>query len=145
MNQQLKRLLFPGLRWALGLVVLWEACRELLHASHAVHTHSHAVSLVGVRLFISSSEILTCILFLYPRIRVLGGYGLLLIFVLAIGIHMAQRQWGILSFNCLCDGSIGYRGQRIVVQSSTSNVKPYQPLLVRSAVMWATWCFPCQA
>ena len=97
MNQQLKRLLFPGLRWALGLVVLWEACRELLHASHAVHTHSHAVSLVGVRLFISSSEILTCILFLYPRIRVLGGYGLLLIFVLAIGIHMAQRQWGILS------------------------------------------------
>src|SRR5205085_8365444 len=48
-------------------------------------------------------------------------------------------------FNCLCDGSIGYPGQRIVVQSSTSNVKPYQPLLVRSAVMWATWCFPCQA
>jgi hypothetical protein len=97
MNQQLKKIAVPGLRWALGLVVLWEACRELLHAIHAVHTHSHAVSLVGVRLFISSSEILACILFLYPRTRVLGGYGLLLIFVLAIGIHMAQRQWGILS------------------------------------------------
>jgi hypothetical protein len=97
MNQQLKKIAVPGLRWALGIVVPWEACRELLHAIHAVHTHSHAVSLVGVRLFISSSEILTCILFLYPRTRVLGGYGLLLIFVLAIGIHMAQRQWGILS------------------------------------------------
>ena len=94
MNQQLKKIAVPGLLWALGIVVLWEACREFLHA---IHSHSHAVSLMGVRLFISSSEILACILFLYPRTRVLGGYGLLLIFLLAIGIHIAQRQWGIFS------------------------------------------------
>jgi hypothetical protein len=97
MNQQLKKIAVPGLRWALGIVVLWEACREFLRAIHAVHSHSHAVSLMGVRLLISSSEILACILFLYPRTRVLGGYGLLLIFVLAIGVHIAHGQWGILS------------------------------------------------
>ena len=97
MNQQLKKIAVPGLRWALGIVVLWEACREFLRAIHAVHSHSHAVSLMGVRLLISSSEILACILFLYPRTRVLGSYGLLLIFVLAIGVHIAHGQWGILS------------------------------------------------
>ena len=97
MNQQLKKIAVPGLRWALGLVVLGEACRELLHAIHSVNTYSYALSLVGVRLFLSCGEILASISFLFLRTRVLGGYGLLLIFVLAIGIHIAHGQWGILS------------------------------------------------
>lgn len=97
MNQRLNRIAVPGLRCALGLVVGWEACREFLHSVHAFYSHSHALPLVGIRLGLSGAEILAAILFLLSRTRVVGSYGLLVVFALAMGVHLAHGDWGILS------------------------------------------------
>jgi hypothetical protein len=99
MNQRLNRIAVPGLRWALGLVVLGEGCREFLHSIHAVHDHAHALPLLGMRLILSSGEIAAATLFLLPRTRVVGSYGLLVVLALAMGIHLARGDWGILSLS----------------------------------------------
>jgi hypothetical protein len=97
MNQQLNKITVPGLRWALGLVVLWESCREWLHTLHAVQSHTHALALAQVRLVLSGAEMVAAVLFLVPRTRGVGSYGLLVVFALAMGFHIAHREWGILS------------------------------------------------
>jgi hypothetical protein len=99
MNQKLNKLAVPGLRWALGLVVLWQACRELLHTLNAVHGHNHALPMLWVRLVLAGAEIAGAILFLLPRMRIAGSYLLLGVFVLAMGIHIAHGDWGILSLS----------------------------------------------
>lgn len=99
MNQRLNKIAVPGLRWAVGLVVLWESCRELLHSLHVFHTHNHPVLLLWVRLILSSAEIAAVIFFLLPRTRTPASYALLVIFSLAIGIHIAHGEWGILSLS----------------------------------------------
>jgi hypothetical protein len=99
MNQQLNKVAVPGLRWATGLVVLWESSREFLHTVHAIHNHSHSLTLISIRLILASSEIVAVMLFLVPRTRVVGSYALLIIFALAMGIHIAHGEWGILSLS----------------------------------------------
>ena len=99
MNQQLNRIALPGLRWAMGLVVLWESTREFLHTVHAIHNHRQSLTLIWIRLILASSEIVAVMLFLVPRSRVVGSYALLIIFVVAIGIHIAHGERGILSLS----------------------------------------------
>ena len=99
MNQQLNKIAVPGLRWTMGLVVLWDSGRELLHTVNAIHSQNHSLPLIWVRLVLSSSEIAAAILFLFRRTRVVGSYGLLVIFALAMGIHIAHGEWGILSLS----------------------------------------------
>ena len=99
MNQQLNKIAVPGLRWTTGLAVLWGSCRELPHTVHAIHNHSHSLTLVSIRLILASSEIAAVILFLVPRTRVVGSYALLVVFATAIGVHIARGEWGILSLS----------------------------------------------
>ena len=97
MNEQLNKIAVPGLRWALGLIALWESCREWLRTLHLLQSHSHALALAQVRLILSSAEMLAAVLFLLPRTRTLGSYGLIVVFALAMGVHIAHGEWGILS------------------------------------------------
>lgn len=99
MNQQLNKIAVPGLRWSMGLVVLWQSFREFAHAIDAVHQHNHAIPLLLVRLILAGSEIVAVLLFLLPRSRTIGSYGLLIVFALAMGIHIAHGEWGILSLS----------------------------------------------
>jgi hypothetical protein len=96
MNQQLNRIAVPGLRWTMALVVLWQSWRELLHTVNAIHSQNHSLSLIWVRLILSTAKITAVLLFLWRPTRLAGSYGLLVVFVLAIGIHMAHGEWGIL-------------------------------------------------
>ena len=52
-----------------------------------------------MRLILSSGEMAAAILFLLPRTRVVGSYGLLVVLALAMGIHLARGEWGILSLS----------------------------------------------
>ncbi len=99
MNQPLNKIAIPILRCTMGLVVLWQACREVLHSLHAFQNHSHPLALMWIRVVLASGEIAGAILFLLPRTRVIGSYLLLVIFALAVGIHLAHGEWGILSLS----------------------------------------------
>jgi cell division protein FtsW (lipid II flippase) len=75
------------LQWTLGLVVLIEAGLFVLgpHAGHDfAKTHMPQV----IRLVLGWGEIVAAILFLIPRTAVRGAWLLLVIFVLAIAIHL---------------------------------------------------------
>ncbi len=65
MNQQLKRFAIPGLRWAVGVVVLLESVRFVLSPSAA-----HHIAQVGlppwIRPALGGSEIIAALLFLVP-------------------------------------------------------------------------------
>jgi hypothetical protein len=98
-NQQLNKIAIPGLRWTMGLVVLWGSCRELLHTFHAIHNHSYSLTFISIRLILASSEIGAVLLFLIPRTRVVGSYTLLVVFAAAMGVHIAHGEWGILSLS----------------------------------------------
>jgi hypothetical protein len=50
-----------------------------------------------VRLVLTGAEMVAAVLFLVPRTRTAGSYGLLVVFALAMGIHIAHREWEILS------------------------------------------------
>ena len=60
-------------------------------------SHTHALALAQVRLVLSGAEMVAAVLFLVPKTRALGSYGLLVVFALAMGVHIAHGEWGILS------------------------------------------------
>ena len=94
MNAALKRLSLPLLKWSTGLVVMWQSW-QTLHSSIAhLNTQGHSMGLAHVRLVLSGAEILAAALFLVPRTTKLGGFALLVIFLLAIVIHTLHGDFG---------------------------------------------------
>jgi hypothetical protein len=84
------------LHWTVGLVVLLESCRTFLGAHAGLHSAEHAGALASVRLALSGTEIIAGLLFLVPATTLVGGYGLLAIFALAIAIHGLHGEfWGL--------------------------------------------------
>jgi len=87
MNERVKKLSLPFLRWSVGLVVLWQSWLTFHSALEKLHVPGHPAALAHVRLVLSGAEILAAILFLLPFTIAAGGYLLLLIFAVAIAIH----------------------------------------------------------
>src|SRR6266566_538708 len=89
----LKRIAIPLLQWVVGLVVLLESYRTFrwgLASLHSSHTHGiHPVILLAL----AGPEIIAAILFLIPRTLILGSYALLIIFALAILVHLLHGQF----------------------------------------------------
>jgi hypothetical protein len=83
-----------GLRWVLGLVVFWQAARFALSPSAA-----HEVARIGIPPWIppvlGGSEALAALLFLVPAAAALGGYALLIIFAVAIGVHFLHGEYDV--------------------------------------------------
>jgi hypothetical protein len=82
-----------GLQWTLGVVVFAESALLL------VSRHTHVAPPMGVPLAVltalASAEMLAAILFLIPRTVVIGGVALLVIFALAIVIHLLHGQTNV--------------------------------------------------
>ena len=85
MNVFAKKRAIPFLRWAVGLVVLWQSWLTFRASPTAMHGTGHALG--HVRLVLSGGEMLGAVLFLVPATEKVGGYLLLAIFALAIAIH----------------------------------------------------------
>lgn len=76
-----------GLRWTLGLVVLWQSCRLLRHILPEIHGGAHG-PLAWIHVVLGSTEIVAAVLFLVPLTMVVGAYALLVIFVIAAGVSV---------------------------------------------------------
>ena len=75
-----------GLRWTLSLVVLSEALHFAISPTSARHVAHFGLPL-WMRPALAWSEAAAALLLLAPMTAVVGGYALLLIFVLAASIH----------------------------------------------------------
>jgi hypothetical protein len=87
MNPQLKKLSIPILRWTVGLVVLWQSVHFVLSASSARHLSESGMP-QWLRPALGGSEIVAALLFLMPAVSWIGGYSLLVIFAIAIVLHL---------------------------------------------------------
>lgn len=94
MNSQLKRISIPLLRWTVGLVVLMESLRFAVSPS-AAHFLARAGLPLWIRPALGGAELAAAILFLLPGTRSLGGYALLVIFALAVLIHVLHGQFDV--------------------------------------------------
>lgn len=94
MNPTLKRLSVPLLRWTVGLVVLIESIRFAFSPS-AAHFLARAGLSLWIRPGLGGAELAAAILFLLPRTRTIGGYALLVIFALAVLIHVLHGQFDV--------------------------------------------------
>jgi hypothetical protein len=94
MNERLRKFAPPGLRWSLGLVVLWDSCQFAFGDSV-----SRAFAKTGLPLWIrpllGGSEIVAAVLFLVPAASLVGGYALLIIFFLAAAIHILHGWYDV--------------------------------------------------
>ena len=87
MNPQLKKLSIPILRWTLGLVVLWQSIHFVLSASSAKHLSESGMP-QWIRPALGGSEIVAALLFLMPAVSWIGGYSLLVLFAIAMVLHL---------------------------------------------------------
>ena len=89
-----KRTAVEGLRWTVGLVVLFESCR-LAFASSQIHAYSRTGLPQWIRPVLAGSEIVAAVLFLLPFTNVLGSYLLLLVFLAAAAVHILHGQFDV--------------------------------------------------
>ena len=82
-----------GLQWSLGVVVFAEAAM-LVFSGHAHAAHQFAVP-SAVLMALALAEMLAAVLFLIPRTVVTGGMALMVIFALAMLIHILHRQTNV--------------------------------------------------
>jgi hypothetical protein len=94
MNALLKKIAIPGLRWVLALVVLLESAHFAISPAAP-----HELAGTGLPQWIppalGGSKVIAVLLFLVPASIVVGGYALLLIFAIAVGIHFLLGQYDV--------------------------------------------------
>jgi hypothetical protein len=100
MTSRNSRLAVQGLRWVLGIVVLWKSYLLLratiasMQAAGSGHIGPHD----WVRLVLASVEILAAVMFLAPVVDLAGSYLLLVVIAFAMLFHALQ---GDLDFGAL--------------------------------------------
>lgn len=83
-----------ALRWALGVVLAGEASWLLLDA-RAVRAFAHTGLPNSVRLALAWSEIIAAVLFLIPSTLMWGAWGLLVVLLGAILLHLAHGSFEV--------------------------------------------------
>ena len=94
MNDPARNFAVSLLRWTTGLVVFLESWRTFHGALEHLRAPEHSAALVPVRIVLSAAEMLAAVLFLIPLTEKIGGYLLLVIFGLAIVIHVLHGDFG---------------------------------------------------
>ncbi len=79
------------LYWSVGLVILIESCLFVFSASRG-HAFAESGMPHLIRPILGGAEIIAVLLFLIPPARTIGGYALLVIFILAALIHILHGQ-----------------------------------------------------
>jgi hypothetical protein len=86
-----------GLRWVLGIVVLWQSFLLLratiadMQAADSGHISAHA----WVRLMLASVEIVAAVMFLAPIVDLAGSYLLLAVIAFAMLFHALQGHFDV--------------------------------------------------
>jgi hypothetical protein len=97
MTSRNSRLAVQGLRWVLGIVVLWQSCLLLratiadMQAAGAGHFGPHD----WVRLVLACVEIIAAVMFLAPVVDLAGSYLLLGVIVFAMLFHALQGHFDV--------------------------------------------------
>ena len=94
MKELLNSIAVPGLRLALGVVVLLESVHFALSAAAAHHFAQTGLP-QWIRLALGWSEAVAALLFLVPITTMIGGSALVVIFAVAIAIHFQVGDFGI--------------------------------------------------
>lgn len=94
MNIFQKAISISVLRWSLGLVLLWESCQFALSTDAAHHLQRMGLP-SWIAPALGGTEALAALLFLLPVVRRVGGYSLLVIFVIAALLHVLHGQFEI--------------------------------------------------
>jgi hypothetical protein len=94
MNSRTKKFSLSGLRWILGLVVLLESLQFVF--SRSVGAFLAQMNLPPwIRPALGGGEVLAVLLFLFPATFLLGGYLLLIVFGIAIALHVVHGQYEV--------------------------------------------------
>jgi hypothetical protein len=93
MREHLSTIAVPGLRLALGIVVLLESVHFALSPAAAHHFAQTGLA-PWIRPVLAWSEAAAALLFLVPITTLVGGSALLLIFAVAIAIHFQTGNFG---------------------------------------------------
>lgn len=115
MNTRLKDFSIPLLRWTLGLVVLLQAC-QFVFSSSAAHFLAKSGLPYWLRPVLGGAEIIAAVLFLLPWTALLGSYLLLVIFALAVLVHILHRQYEV-------EGLVVYAAAAFVCMAHGKNRK----------------------
>jgi hypothetical protein len=94
MNERLRTLAVPGLRWCLGLMVLWQSWRFAFGAL-SVQKFAETGLPSWIRPALGGIEIVAAILFLVPVTAVVGGYSLLVVFFFAAVLHILHGWYDV--------------------------------------------------
>jgi hypothetical protein len=93
MNQRLRSMM-SGLRWSVGLVVLYESCL-LAFEPGRIRAFQHSGLPHLIRPILAGSEIIAAVMFLVPYTNVAGGYCLLSVFAAAAAVHILHGQYDV--------------------------------------------------
>jgi hypothetical protein len=81
------------LQWSLGVVILIEAVLFVLPSAAHDFARTHMPNFI--RLALGFGEIIGCVLLLIPQTAIRGAWLLLVVFVMAILIHLLHGLYGI--------------------------------------------------
>jgi hypothetical protein len=93
MTAQRLRTALIGLQWTLGLVILIEAVLFVMPSARHEFARTHMPD--GIRLVLGWGEIIGAILLLIPRTTSRGAWVLLVIFGLAIVVHLLHGAYNV--------------------------------------------------
>src|SRR5271165_3408521 len=93
MTEQRMKTALTGLQWTLGLVILIEAILFVMPSARHDFAKTHMPDIV--RLVLGWGEIIGSVLLLIPRTAVRGGWLLVVIFVLAIVVHVLHGTYNV--------------------------------------------------
>jgi uncharacterized membrane protein YphA (DoxX/SURF4 family) len=94
MNGSAKRLAIAGLRWTVGLVVLWQSL-EFVFSESSAKAFAHTGLPAWIRPVLGGVEMVAAIIFLVPAATIVGGYALLVIFLVAVIIHILHGWYDV--------------------------------------------------
>ena len=94
MNEGLRKIALPGLRWALALVLVWESA-QFAFGKSAEHLFARTGLPYWIRPVLGGAEVVAALLFLVPAASLAGGYALLMIFFFAAVIHILHGWYDV--------------------------------------------------
>jgi hypothetical protein len=93
MTSQRSHIALTVLQWTLGVVILVESILFLQPSAAHAFTQTHMPT--AVRFGLGVSEIAGCLSMLYPRTVVRGAWLLMVVFAIAIAIHLLHGMYNV--------------------------------------------------
>jgi hypothetical protein len=93
MTAQRANIALTGLQWTLGLVILIEAILFVLPSAARGFASTHLPNVI--RIILGFGEIAGCVLMLIPRTAIRGAWLLVVVFALAVAIHLLHGMYEV--------------------------------------------------